>query len=195
VARALQLFQASSQLQLAIEHKSLAMHPLTDTCVIPIGGLAGSGKTTIGQLLAKKLGWQFVEGDDLHPPENIDKMHRGTPLEDSDRDPWIAALSERIEQAINDGDQIVVSCSMLKRRHRMELCKLGRQVKLVFLFVGPEELRRRLESRPSHFFPAHLLDSQFKDLEPILASELVISVDGSADPHEIISSIRLSLNL
>jgi gluconokinase len=141
--------------------------------VILVMGVAGSGKTTIGRALAERLGYRFVEADELHPPANIEKMRRGVPLEDADRWPWLDAVAAQLQ-----GD-VVVACSALKESYRARL----KPTRIVYLDVPREELARRVSHRPGHFFPAALLDSQLADLE--VPSDAIV-VDGTRPLEEVV---------
>jgi|SRR5579864_3034506 len=147
-------------------------------------GVVGAGKTTIGKLLAQKLGWQFADADDFHPKENIDKIARGIPLTDSDRAPWLAALRQAIEQWNSDGRNVVLACSALKRSYRKEL-EAG-PVQFVYLKGDYELISRRLGSRIGHFATESILRSQLADLEEP-QDAITVTVDES--PDEVVSEI------
>ena len=148
-----------------------------------IMGVSGSGKTTIGRALARRLGWLFLEGDALHPPENIAKMKAGHPLDDEDRAPWLAAVAARIDQWRDDGKCGVVACSALKRRYRDIIIGGRADVRLIYLEGSRALIGERLAQRHDHFMPASLLDSQFAALEPPAAEEdaITVSVDAPVD--------------
>lgn len=134
-------------------------------CVVVVMGVAGSGKTTVGRLLAEALGAVYAEGDDYHSTENIAKMRSGTPLEDDDRTPWLAAMASDIDRWLATGQRAVLACSALKQRYRDVLIGDRADVVLVHL-TGPEAMiRERLAARTDHYMPANLLDSQFAALE------------------------------
>lgn len=135
-------------------------------CILLVTGVSGSGKSTVGRLLALRLGWQYAEADDFHPEANLAKMAAGHPLTDADRRPWLANIAAWIDQATAAGRPAVVSCSALKRAYREQLRATRPNVRLIYLDADPETIRRRLAARRDHFFPAALLDSQFADLEP-----------------------------
>lgn len=134
--------------------------------IVLVSGVAGSGKTTVGAALAERLGWDFIEGDALHPPTNVARMGRGEPLRDVDRKPWLAALRREIEARLPEGIPAVVATSALKRRYREQLLADDPRVLLAFLEISPELARQRLVGRGGHFFGADLVDSQFAALEP-----------------------------
>ena len=131
---------------------------------IIIMGVAGSGKSTLGQALARRLGWEFIDADDLHPCRNVEKMSRGVPLTDADRAPWLRALSRRIIRRLARGCSGVLACSALKAAYRQKL-RVSPAVLFVYLKGAPDLLEGRLRSRSGHFMPPALLESQFADLE------------------------------
>ena len=146
--------------------------------VVVVMGVSASGKSTIGRALAKRLDCPFEEGDDLHPQANIEKMHAGHPLDDSDRAPWLERIASWITRQYRSGAGGVVSCSALKRRYRDRLRRADRH--LVFVFPDPdrEALQRRFAGRTGHFMPASLLDSQLATLERPGTDERVLRLDG-----------------
>ncbi|NRG42918.1 gluconokinase [Rathayibacter sp. VKM Ac-2835] len=156
-------------------------------------GVSGSGKSTIARLLADRLGWTFVEGDDLHPAANVAKMAEGTPLTDEDRAPWLETISARIDTLVSAGDPVVVTCSALRRRYRDVL----RRDDLAFVHLaGTRELiADRLGARTGHFMPPALLDSQFEALEPLGDDERHVTVDLAAAPEDEIAQIVATLGL
>lgn len=147
--------------------------------VAVVMGVSGAGKTAVGERLAERLGWQFAEGDRLHPPANIAKMKSGQPLTDCDRAPWLAAVAEVIDCWRERGERGVITCSALKREYRRQIIGDRRDVRLVYL-EGPRRLiAERLARRNGHFMPASLLDTQFATLEPPGSQEnpITISID------------------
>lgn len=145
------------------------------TLVLVVMGVAGAGKTTLGQALAARLGWLFQDGDDLHPAANVAKMRAGVPLDDADRMPWLDAVAAWIETRSAAGEDGVISCSALKRAYRDRLRRGRPPIRFVFLDGDYATLEPRM-SRTGHFFPASLLASQFADLEPPTAEEAAIAV-------------------
>lgn len=133
--------------------------------VIILIGVAGSGKTTVGKVLAERLGWRFYDGDDFHSAQNRDKMRRGEPLTEEDRQPWLQELHELIIRCEREGENAVLACSALKQAYRERLTAGSREVRLVYL-KGPRDLiARRLAARHGHFFNPALLQSQFEAFE------------------------------
>jgi gluconokinase len=134
--------------------------------IVVVAGVAGSGKTTVGQLLAGRLRWTFADGDSFHPAANIAKMRADLPLTDADRKPWLAAITSWMDDIIAAGQSAVLACSALKRSYRDEL--LGGRVDavMVFLMIEREQCAVRVHSRLGHFFDEALLASQYAALEP-----------------------------
>ncbi|MEM8999956.1 MAG: gluconokinase [Bacteroidota bacterium] len=150
-----------------------------------IMGVSGSGKTTVGALLAKKLGIPFLDGDDYHPKSNIEKMASGKPLDDIDRKEWLLTLNQLAKSHLGPG--AVIACSALKKQYREILrSEIRPYVKIVFLNGSIEAIRSRMEKRTDHFMPVELLKSQFDALE--IPSE-AISVSVSLEPSEIVKHI------
>lgn len=148
-------------------------------------GVTGSGKTTVGTLVAGRLGWDFEEGDSLHPPENVAKMSSGHPLTDDDRWPWLARIGEWFDAERARGRSAVISCSALKRSYR-DFLRTGRpDLRFLYLAGSREQIAGRLAQRHGHFMPPSLLDSQFADLQPLQPDEPGFTVDISGPPEEI----------
>ncbi|MFF8644538.1 gluconokinase [Streptomyces sp. NPDC015345] len=151
--------------------------------VVVIMGVAGTGKTTIGPLLADRLGVPYAEGDDFHPPQNVEKMSSGTPLTDDDRWPWLDAIGAWAHG--REGRGGVVSSSALKRSYRDRLRAAAPGVVFVHLTGDRELIEDRMRQRKGHFMPAALLDSQFATLQPLGADEAGVAVDVAGSPEEI----------
>ena len=135
-------------------------------CALVVMGVSGSGKSTIADALAKRLGWRFEDGDRFHPASNVAKMSAGHPLTDEDRWPWLQAIADKIDRLSRMDQRAVVACSALKRSYR-DLLLTGRPAaRMVFLAPDREVLARRLAARHGHFFPEQLLSTQFDALEP-----------------------------
>lgn len=160
--------------------------------ILILMGVAGSGKTTIGQLLAQELRWPFYDGDDFHPSANIDKMSRGVALTDEDRVAWLASLRQLIERLLSEHQSAIVACSALKQSYRRDLKGEDDEVQFVYLKGDRDLMRQRLEQRSGHFMKANLLTSQFETLEEPRG---VLTVDAARTPQAIVSFIRGSLNL
>jgi gluconokinase len=157
--------------------------------VIVVMGVSGSGKTTVGAMLAGRLHWTYAEADDFHPPANIAKMAAGQPLTDEDRRPWLAAISAWIDKRIAAGEPGVVTCSALKRAYR-DLLSAGRpEVRLVYLRGDRDLIAARLAARHGHFFRVELLDSQFAALEEPTPDEKVLVVPIAGTPEQIVEEI------
>ena len=157
--------------------------------IVIVAGVAGSGKTTVGALLAGRLGWRFADGDDLHPAANVAKMRAGIPLTDTDRRPWLQAIAAWMDARIERGEDAVVACSALRRRSRDLLLDGRPAARMVFLAVDREVLDRRLAARHGHFFPEQLLSSQFDALEPPAPDERVLTVVPADTPAATVDSI------
>jgi carbohydrate kinase (thermoresistant glucokinase family) len=158
-----------------------------------IMGVSGSGKTTIGRALARRLGWRFQEGDALHPPENIAKMKAGHPLDDKDRAPWLAAIAAVIDEWRRRGACGVITCSALKRRYRDIIIGNRPDVRLVYLEGSRELIGKRIAVRHGHFMPASLLDSQFAALEPPAPDEHAIAVSVDAPVGSTVARLAAAL--
>lgn len=141
-----------------------------------ICGVSGSGKTTVGKALAQRLHWDFLEGDDFHPAENIAKMRRGEPLQDADRKPWLYRLRAELGAHLARGNHVILTCSALKASYRAMLCINPERVHFVFLTGDRLLLSQRLLQRSDHFMPADLLQSQLDTLE-LPDNEFVLDID------------------
>jgi len=149
-------------------------------------GVSGAGKTTIGRLVAARLGWRFIEGDEYHPPENVAKMAAGIALQDSDRWPWLDALNRRIRNERN----AIVTCSALKESYRQRLLAGIKDARIVYLHAPKALIAARVAGRKHKFMPASLLESQFATLEPPAAA---IDIDVSGDPEDSVDAILQAL--
>jgi gluconokinase len=165
----------------------------TDAAVVVVMGVSGSGKSTIGLLLAARLQWQFEDADWLHPAANIEKMHNGIPLTDDDRWPWLNAVADWIDARRRSGEHGVVACSALKRRYRKILIGDRADVRLVYLKGDETLIARRIATRHEHFMPRSLLHSQFEALEEPGREENPITVSIEPRPHQIVAQILLAL--
>jgi gluconokinase len=154
-------------------------------------GVTGSGKTSVGRLLAQQLGWEFADADDFHPSANVEKIARGIPLTDEDRAPWLERLRIQITNWIANGQNAVLACSALKRTYRQEL-SVGPEVRFAYLKGSPELIAQRLRLRRGHFADEKILASQFADLEE---PETAVTVDISQIPEKIVAQIRERLGL
>jgi gluconokinase len=159
--------------------------------IVLLMGPAGSGKTTVGELLASQLEWDYVDADNFHSPANIEKMSHGLPLNDADRIPWLNSIREAMEQWNAHRRNVVLACSALKRSYRERL-QIGSDIKLVYLKGTYELLRARLHARKGHYAGEQLLASQFADLEQPADA---ITVDVARRPEEIVAEIRKQLAL
>ncbi len=157
--------------------------------MVVMAGVSGSGKSTVGALLAGRLGWAFADGDSFHPDANVDKMAAGIPLTDGDRGPWLDAITAWMEKRAAAGESGVVACSALKRAYRKALLDGFPAARMVFLHIGHDADVARLAARRGHFFPAGLLDSQFHDLELPQPPESVLVVPADGTPGELVATI------
>ncbi|QJD94349.1 gluconokinase [Duganella dendranthematis] len=153
-------------------------------------GVSGCGKSTVGQALATANGVGFVEGDQFHPEANVAKMSAGVALNDDDRADWLLTLQAQIREARERGEGLVISCSALKRRYR-DLLREGDPALRFAHLNGPKELiAARMQARVGHYMPTSLLDSQFRDLEPLQADEAGITLDIRIPPDDLVTQIR-----
>jgi gluconokinase len=157
--------------------------------IVIVMGTTGSGKTTIGGLLAKRMGWEFVDADDFHPPSNVEKMKHGIPLTDADREPWLKALHDRIVEWTAEQRSVVLACSALKQGYRDEL-RASSDVRFVYLKGSYQLFSQRVLARRGHFAKQDLLASQFATLEEPTDA---ITVDAAPPPAQIVSEVRRKL--
>lgn len=151
-----------------------------------IMGVSGCGKTNVGQFLAAQLGWDFYDADDFHPPQNIAKMAKGIPLNDSDRAPWLAALHDLISSSLEKNRPGVLACSALKERYRQQLLKDNADVQLVYLKGSYDLIWSRMSARKDHYMKPEMLQSQFETLEE---PENALTIDISMPVEEIVREI------
>jgi gluconokinase len=159
--------------------------------VVVLMGVSGSGKTTVGRLLAARTGATFYDADDFHPQANVEKMRRGVPLTDEDRRPWLEALRALVASCLERGERAVLACSALKEEYRRRILLDGR-VKLVYLKGDYALIKERLKKRSGHFMRPELLDSQFDALEE---PRHALQVEADARPEEIVEAIKDGLGL
>ncbi|WP_245297179.1 MULTISPECIES: gluconokinase [Rhodomicrobium] len=176
------------------------LHPAANAAcpspsVVIVMGVSGSGKSTIGTLLASRLQWTFEDADWLHPAANVDKMQSGIPLTDEDRRPWLAAVAAWIDAARGSGERGVVACSALKRRYRDILIGERPDVRLVYLKGDEALIARRLATRHEHFMPRGLLHSQFEALEEPEPDENPIIASIESPPHEVVAGVLSVLSI
>lgn len=161
---------------------------------IVVMGVSGTGKTSVAQALRDELGWDFVEGDDLHPVSNIRKMSSGTPLSDADRGPWLEKIASWIRSSDSQGNNTLVTCSALKRTYRDVLRQASPGVIFLHLVGNQDLIAERMTHRIGHFMPPSLLESQFATLEPLNEDENGVSVDVSGSPAEVLQKVHDALH-
>jgi len=159
--------------------------------IVIVMGVVGSGKTTVGRLLAAQLGWGFADADDFHSTANVEKIRRGIALDDDDRGPWLENLRAAITQWMAEKRSFVLACSALKRSYRQEL-SVGPAIRFVYLKGSADLIAERLRSRHGHFAGEQILASQFADLEE---PEAAVTVEIAAPPRQIVAEIREKLGL
>jgi carbohydrate kinase (thermoresistant glucokinase family) len=161
--------------------------------VVVVMGVAGAGKTTVGESLARALGCEFLEGDRFHSPGSVEKMRRGEALGDTDRWPWLDRIAAELARLAATGSGAVIACSALKRAYRDRLRAGCPEIRFVFLAGEEALIRERLERRRGHFMPPTLLASQFAALEPPTPEENAIAVDVIAEPEVLVARIVAAL--
>jgi gluconokinase len=164
-------------------------------CALVVMGVSGSGKSTIADRLAARLGWRYEDGDRFHPPANVAKMSAGHPLTDEDRWPWLQAIADEIDRTCKARERAVVACSALKRTYRDILVHGRDDVRIIFLDGTQAVIAERLSARKGHFMPPGLLASQFKTLEPPQPGERPVTVSIDASVDAIVDDIIRQLNL
>jgi gluconokinase len=170
----------------------MSAHPLS---VVLIMGVTSSGKSTVGEGLAERLGWVFRDADSFHPPENVAKMSSGQPLNDDDRKPWLQAIAHFIDEAGAQNNPAVVTCSALKRAYREVIVGSRQHVALVHLVGDKQLIAARMAARKNHFMPTSLLDSQFATLEAPQDDENPFRVAIDQQPAVMIQTIVDGLKL
>jgi gluconokinase len=170
--------------------------PSETPCALIVMGVSGSGKSTIAEQLAQRLGWTYEDGDKFHPASNVAKMSAGHPLTDEDRWPWLQAIADEIDRVCKADEHVVIACSALKRSYRDVLVHGRRDIRIVYLDGTQELIAGRLGARKGHFMPPGLLVSQFKTLEPPGADEnpVIVSIDASVEEivDDTVSQMRLT---
>ena len=164
-------------------------------CALIVMGVSGSGKSTIGDRLAQRLGWTYEDGDRFHPASNVAKMSAGQPLTDEDRWPWLQAIADEIDRVCTAGGHAVIACSALKRAYRNVLVHGRGDVRIIFLNGTQDLIAGRLAQRKGHFMPPGLLASQFKTLEPPAPAENAVIVSIDAPVEAIVDDIVRQLGL
>ena len=161
-----------------------------NTRFVIVMGVSGSGKTSVGKLLAEQLGWEFYDADDFHPPENVAKMANGMPLSDSDRAPWLAVLNKLISASLKANRPGVLACSALKEWYRQQLMDGNDGVQIVYLKGSYDLIWSRMEKRTNHYMKPHMLKSQFDTLEE---PNDALTTDISMPVDEIVQAILKQL--
>ncbi|MER8905511.1 gluconokinase [Mesorhizobium sp. M0659] len=156
---------------------------------IVVMGVAGCGKSAVGKAMAAEEGTVFVEGDRLHPPENVARMASGEPLTDQLREGWLDAIGERIADLTGSGQSVVAACSALKRSYRDRLRGFRRDIDFIYLKIDPATAKQRVANRKGHFMPASLVESQFAILEPPGADERALTADATLPVAEIVTAV------
>ena len=168
--------------------------PAPGTTSIVVMGVSGSGKSTVAAGLVERLGWEFAEGDDFHPPGNVAKMSAGQPLDDDDRWPWLRRLADWIGEHERGGRSVVVTCSALKKVYRDLLRDGHPSVWFAHVTVDPDLLRDRVAGRAGHYMPVSLLESQLAALEPLQDDEPGASVSGAGAPETVVDELLAALS-
>ena len=164
------------------------------TTTIVVMGVSGSGKSTVAAGLVERLGWEFAEGDDFHPPENVEKMRAGHPLDDEDRWPWLRRLADWIGEHERAGRSVVVTCSALKRSYRDLLRDGHPSVWFAHVTADAALIRERMEHRTGHYMPSSLLDSQLATLQPLADDEPGARISGAGSPASVVTELLAALD-
>ena len=164
------------------------------TTTIVVMGVSGSGKSTVAAGLVDRLGWEFAEGDDFHPAENVAKMRAGIPLDDEDRWPWLRRLAAWIGEHERAGRSVVVTCSALKRSYRDLLREGHPSVWFAHVTADAALLQERVAHRTGHYMPASLLDSQLATLEPLRDDEPGAAISGAGTPDVVVDDLLAALS-
>jgi gluconokinase len=180
---------------MSANHQATARRPPASIAVVIVMGVSGSGKSTIGGLLASRLHWEFEDADWFHPASNVEKMHKGVPLTDEDRWPWLDAIAAWIDATRQSAGHGVIACSALKRRYRDVLVGNRNDVRLVYLKGDEALIARRIATRHEHFMPPQLLHSQFEALEEPGPDEHPIVVSIEPPPREIVARVVSALDI
>ncbi len=159
--------------------------PKNPAPLVVVMGVSGCGKSSVGRLIAKRLACEFLEGDDLHPPRNVERMASGIALTDHDRRDWLKAIAEQLADAHAARHGLIVSCSALKRSYRNQLRTASDALAFVHIQASLDVLQARVQSRADHFMPASLLASQLRTLEPPGADERCITLDAALPAEQI----------
>jgi gluconokinase len=159
------------------------------TTSIVVMGVSGSGKSTVAEGLVDRLGWEFAEGDDFHPPANVAKMRSGQPLDDDDRRPWLGVLADWIGERERAGRSVVVTCSALKRSYRDVLRNGHPSVWFAHVTVDPDLLRERVAGRTGHYMPVSLVESQLAALQPLRDDEPGAAISGAGAPAVVVDEL------
>ena len=178
-----------------MENRSRESAASSAVAVVMVMGVSGSGKSTVGALLASRLRWEFEDADWFHPASNVDKMHSGIPLTDEDRWPWLDAVANWIDKTRRSGGHGVVACSALKRGYRGILIGDRADVRLIYLKGDETLIARRIATRHEHFMPRSLLHSQFEGLEEPGPDENPIIVSIEPPPRAIVARILSAMNV
>jgi gluconokinase len=164
-------------------------------CALIVMGVSGSGKSTVADQLAQRIGWTYEDGDKFHPASNVAKMKAGHPLTDEDRWPWLRAIATEVDRVCQAGERVVIACSALKRVYRDILVHGRNDVRIVYLDGTQQLIADRLAKRKGHFMPPDLLPSQFRTLEPPASDEDPVTVSIDASVETIVDDIVHQLGI